>query len=133
MYWFVGVIIVRRCGGFMGVCRCFCVDMGGCFMMCGRVMMGVMMCWVGGFIVLVILCMWRCVVWFILKERNYIINLILYIIVIKMYFFYNKKRWNNFEFFLFSEIRDVYIKIRFWWNMYLVLEKIKCWYIILLI
>lgn len=62
----------------MGVCRCPCVDMGGRPMMCGRVMMGVMMCWVGGSIALVILCMWRCVVWSTLKERNYIINLISY-------------------------------------------------------
>lgn len=76
----------------MGVCRCPCVDMGGRPMMCGRVMMGVMMCWVGGPIALVILCMWRCVVWSTLKERNYIINLISYTTVTKMHSFNNKKR-----------------------------------------
>lgn len=131
VYWSAGVITARRCGGSMGVCRCPCVDMGGRPMMCGRVMMGVMMCWVGGSIALVILCMWRCVVWSTLKERNYIINLISYTTVTKIHSFHNKKRWNNPESSLFSETRDVYTKIRSWWNMYLVLEKIKCWYIIL--
>lgn len=75
----------------MGMCRCPGVDMGGRPMMCGRVMMGVMMCWVGGPIALVILCMWRCVVWSTLKERNYIINLISYTTVTKMHSSHNKK------------------------------------------
>lgn len=92
MYWSAGVITARRCGGSMGMCRCPGVDMGGRPMMCGRVMMGVMMCWVGGPIALVILCMWRCVVWSTLKEGNYIINLISYTTVTKMHSFHNKKR-----------------------------------------